>query len=256
LIPLRDTVPTRHRPVVTLALIAINVAVFLVELAAPQQHLPTARGQVFAVDDQSAITAEYGFVPCELRGSCPLGEDTVDFGANAPFRVHHVPLLATVLTSMFRHAGWAHFGFNMLFLWVFGSKVEDRLGRARFPAFYLLGGVAALGLQFLVDPGSAVATIGASGAIAAVLASYLGLYPRALILTLVGWIPIPLPAVVFLVIWILLQLAGAAGMVGQAAGGGDGIAYMAHVGGFAFGLLAIRGFDPGPDPAASPTPWP
>jgi membrane associated rhomboid family serine protease len=174
LIPLRDTVPTRHRPVVTLALIAINVAVFLVELAAPQQHLPTARGQVFAVDGQSAITAEYGFVPCELRGSCPLGEDTVDFGANAPFRVHHVPVLATALTSMFVHAGWAHLGFNMLFLWVFGSKVEDRLGRARFLAFYLLGGVAALGLQFLSDPGSAVATIGASGAIAAVLASWGG----------------------------------------------------------------------------------
>ena len=223
MIPLRDTVPTRHRPVVTLALIAVNVAVFLVELAAPQQHPPTARGQVFAVDGQSAITAEYGFVPCELRGSCPLGEDTVDFGANAPFRVHHVPVLVTVLTSMFLHA-----------------------------AFYLLGGVAALGLQILADPGSAVATIGASGAIAAVLASYLVLYPRALILTLVGWIPIPLPAMVFLVIWILLQLAGAAGTVGQAAGGGDSIAYMAHVGGFAFGLLAIRRFDPGPRPAAYP----
>jgi membrane associated rhomboid family serine protease len=106
--------------------------------------------------------------------------------------------------------------------------------------------VAALGLQFLSDPGSAVATIGASGAIAAVLAGYLLLYPRALILTLVGWIPIPLPAVLFLLIWILLQLAGAAGSIGQAAGGGDGVAYMAHVGGFAFGLLAIRAFDPGP----------
>ena len=219
MIPLRDTVPTRHRPVVTLALIAINVAVFLVELTAPQQHLPTTRGQVFAVDGQSAITAEYGFVPCELRGSCPLGEDTVDFGANAPFRVRHVPVVATVFTSMFLHAGWAHLGFNMLFLWVFGSKVEDRLGRVRFLAFYLLGGVAALGLQWVADPGSAVATIGASGAIAAVL---------------------------FLLIWILLQLAGAAGAIRQAAGGGDSIAYMAHVGGFAFGLLAIRAFDPGP----------
>jgi membrane associated rhomboid family serine protease len=231
---------------VTLALIAINVAVFVFELTAPQQHLPTTRGKVFAVDGQSAITAEYGFVPCELRGSCPLGSDTVDFGANAPFRVHHVPVVATVFTSMFVHAGWAHLGFNMLFLWVFGSKVEDRLGRARFLIFYLLGGVAALGLQFLADPGSAVATIGASGAIAAVLAGYLLLYPRALILTLVGWIPIPLPAVVFLLIWILLQVAGAAGSIGQATGGGDSIAYMAHVGGFAFGLLAIRRFDPGP----------
>jgi membrane associated rhomboid family serine protease len=245
-IPLRDTVPTRHLPVVTLALIAINVAVFVFELTAPQQHLPTTRGKVFAVDGQSAITAEYGFVPCELRGSCPLGSDTVDFGANAPFRVHHVPVVATVFTSMFVHAGWAHLGFNMLFLRVFGSKVEDRLGRARFLIFYLLGGVAALGLQFLADPGSAVATIGASGAIAAVLAGYLLLYPRALILTLVGWIPIPLPAVVFLLIWILLQVAGAAGSIGQATGGGDSIAYMAHVGGFAFGLLAIRRFDPGP----------
>jgi membrane associated rhomboid family serine protease len=246
LIPLTDNLPTRSRPVVTLALIAINVAVFLFQMAAPVQHLPTTNQRVYPVEGQTAIHYEYGFVPCELLSSCPHGDDTVDVGGNAPFRVHHVPVVATVFTSMFLHAGLAHLGFNMLFLWVFGSKVEDRLGRARFLAFYLLGGVAALGLQWVSDPGSAVATLGASGAIAAVLAGYLLLYPRALVLTLVGWIPIPLPAVLFLLIWILLQLAGAAGSIGQAAGGGDSIAYVAHVGGFAFGLLAIRAFDPGP----------
>ena len=177
---------------VTLTLIAINVAVFLVELAAPQQHLSTTAARCWPWTARAPSRPNTALCHASCA-ACPLGEDTVDFGANAPFRVHHVPLLATVLTSMFRHAGWAHFGFNMLFLWVFGSKVEDRLGRARFPAFYLLGGVAALGLQFLADPGSAVATIGASGAIAAVLASW---------------------------------------------------------GGFAFGLLAIRRFDPGPGAAA------
>ena len=162
------------------------------------------------MDGQSAITAEYGFVPASCARLSARSAKTPSRlrRQRAPFRVHHVPVVATVFTSMFLHAGWAHLGFNMLFLWVFGSKVEDRLGRVRFLAFYLLGGVAALGLQWVADPGSAVATIGASGAIAAVLAGYLLLYPRALILTLVGWIPIPLPAVLFLLIWILLQLAG------------------------------------------------
>ncbi len=246
MIPLRDNVPTRNRPVITLALIAINVAVFLFELTAPVQMLPTTTGKVFPVEGESAITAEYGFVPCEIRSSCPLGDDTVDFGANADIIVHHVPVLLTVLTSMFLHGGWAHLGFNMLFLWIFGNNVEDRLGRPRFVAFYFLGGVCAIALQWAFDPSSDVPTIGASGAIAAVLAGYLVLYPRAVVVTLVGWIPVPLPAMLFLVIWIGLQLLGAAAGFGQVGGGSDGgVAYFAHIGGFIFGLAAVRPLDRG-----------
>jgi rhomboid family protein len=245
-IPLHDNVPTRTRPVVTIALIVINIAIFLVEVYGPVQHLRTTGGQVFPVDSQTAITSEYGFVPCEVQSICRLGDDRVDLGANAPFIVHHVPVLLTVLTSMFLHGGWAHVGFNMLFLWIFGNNIEDRLGRPRFIVFYLLGGMAAAALQWLASRGSDVPTIGASGAIAAVLAGYLVLYPRAMVITLIGWIPFPVPAMLFLVVWIVLQVVGASsGVVGADTGG---VAYFAHLGGFAFGLLTIRLFDRGIPP--------
>ncbi|MDX6546790.1 MAG: hypothetical protein QOG33_340 [Gaiellales bacterium] len=237
--------PTRSRPVVTIALIAINLLVFVFELTAPVQHLPTTNHKVYRIKGQSAITAEFGFVPCELLSSCPLGDDTVDFGANADIIVHHVPVLVTVLTSMFLHGGWAHLGFNMLFLWIFGNNVEDRLGRPRFIAFYLLGGVAASALQWFFDRSSEVPTIGASGAIAAVLAGYLLLYPRAVVITLIGWIPVPLPAMLFLVFWIALQVLGAWQGFGEVGGGSGGVAYFAHVGGFIFGLSAVRSLDRG-----------
>ena len=153
-----------------MALIAINVAVFLLELTAPAQALPTTGGEVCPVDGESAITAEYGFVPCELRSTCPLGDDAVDFGADAPFIVRHVRSRCTVLTSMFVHAGWAHLGLrHAVPAGVRGARCGPP-GRGRSLLFDRLGGVAALGLQFLADPSSAVATIGASGAIAAVLA--------------------------------------------------------------------------------------
>jgi membrane associated rhomboid family serine protease len=229
----------------TIALIAINVIVFVFELTAPVQRLPTTTGKVFPVQGESAITAEFGFVPCELLQSCALGDDTVDFGANADIIVHHVPVLVTVFTAMFLHGGWAHLGFNMLFLWIFGNNVEDRLGRLRFVGFYLLGGVSASALQWFFDRSSDVPTIGASGAIAAVLAGYLLLYPRAVVITLVGWIPVPLPAMLFLVFWIALQVLGAWQGFGEVGGGSGGVAYFAHVGGFVFGLAAVRSLDRG-----------
>ncbi len=246
MIPLHDNVPTRRRPVVTIALIVINIAVFVFEVYGPVQHLQTTRGKVFPVENQTAITSAYGFVPCEVQSVCRLGNDRVDLGANAPFVVHHVPVLLTVLTAMFLHGGWAHVGFNMLFLWIFGNNVEDRLGRPRFLVFYLLGGVAAAALQWLASRGSDIPTIGASGAIAAVLAGYLVLYPRAMVITLIGWIPFPVPAVLFLVVWILLQVAGASS--GAVGADGGGVAYFAHLGGFAFGLLTIKLFDRGVPP--------
>ena len=251
MIPLHDNVPTRSRPVVTIALIVINIAIFLVEVYGPVQHLQTTRGKVFAVEGQTAITAEYGFVPCEVQHLCRLGDDRIDLGANAPFIVPHVPVLVTILTAMFLHGGWAHLGFNMLFLWIFGNNVEDRLGRVRYLIFYLLGGLAAAGLQWLASRGSDVPTIGASGAIAAVLAGYLVLYPRAMVITLIGWIPFPVPAMLFLLVWILLQVAGAAAGFNALGSDTSGVAYFAHLGGFAFGLLTVRLFDRGPPPQLS-----
>src|SRR5205823_10065189 len=124
-----------------------------------------------------------------------LGDDIENIGARAPVRFPHVPVLLTVLTAMFLHGGWAHIGFNMLFLWIFGNNVEDRLGRLRFLLFYIAGGAVALLVQWLAAPSSDVPTIGASGAIAAVLGGYVVLYPRAFVVTLVGWIPLPIPAI-------------------------------------------------------------
>jgi membrane associated rhomboid family serine protease len=247
-IPLHDNIPTRSRPVVTIALILINVAVFLVQLSAPVQQLRTRAGNVVPVDGFSAVTAEYGFVPCEITNSCPLGDDTVDFGANAPIIVDHVPDALTAITSMFLHGGWGHLLGNMLFLWIFGNNVEDRLGRFRFILFYFLGGLAALGLQWAANMSSDIPTVGASGAISAVLAGYLVLYPRAVVITLFGWIPLPVPAMLFLAFWFVLQIFGATQGFGQVGGASDNVAYFAHIGGFIFGFVAVKLLDRGPPP--------
>ena len=243
MIPLHDNVPTRRRPVLTVALILVNVAVFLWSQNAPTQVLRSNAGRV-PVDGFTAVTAEYGFVPCELTSRCRHGDDRVDVGtfangAPAIVHVHHVPVAATLFTAMFMHGGWAHLLGNMLFLWIFGNNVEDRVGRRRFLLFYVLGGLAAAALQILAGPSSDVPNIGASGAIAAVLGGYLLLYPTAGVITFIPpFFFIPLPAVLFLVGWFALQvLAAGSGQVGGSAGG---VAYFAHIGGFLFGLLTIR----------------
>jgi membrane associated rhomboid family serine protease len=243
-IPLYDNVPTRRRPILTVALIVVNLAVFVWSQHAPDQVLQASGGVRAQVPGFTAVTAEYGFVPCELTTSCPHGADVVDLGRftdgrRALVHVHHVPVLLTLVTAMFMHGGWAHVLGNMLFLWIFGNNIEDRIGRRRFLVFYLLGGLAAAALQIAAGPSSDVPNIGASGAIAAVLGGYLLLYPRASVIT---YIPpfffVPLPAVFFLVGWIALQvLAAGSNQVGTA---GGGVAYFAHIGGFAFGLLTIR----------------
>jgi membrane associated rhomboid family serine protease len=147
---------------------------------------------------------------------------------------------------MFTHAGLLHLGGNMLFLWIFGNNVEDAMGPVRFLAFYLLGGLAALALQVAVGADSIVPTLGASGAIAAVLGGYIVLYPRARVLTLLFLIIfftfIELPAYLFLFIWFAQQAIFGAVNLTTPSGGGGGVAYFAHVGGFAFGLLAVRLF--------------
>jgi membrane associated rhomboid family serine protease len=148
----------------------------------------------------------------------------------------------TILTSMFMHGGLLHIAGNMLFLWIFGNNIEDSMGRGRFILFYLLGGAVALLAQALAGPNAAVPTIGASGAVAAVLGGYALLYPRARVVTFVIIIffitLIELPAFVVLGLWFLLQLLnGTADQVGQ-----GGVAYFAHIGGFVFGLVLIKRF--------------
>jgi membrane associated rhomboid family serine protease len=229
--------------VLTIALILVNITVFLWSQAAATQILQSNRGPV-RVDGFTAVTAEYGFVPCELTTRCAAGDDTVDVGtftdgSPAVVRVHHVPVVLTLLTSIFMHGGWEHLLGNMLFLWIFGNNIEDRVGRRRFLIFYLLGGLAASALQLAAGPSSDVPNIGASGAIAAVLGGYLLLYPTAAVVTFIPpFFFFPLPAVFFLVGWFALQILAASSV--QVGSAGGGVAYFAHIGGFAFGLLTIR----------------
>jgi membrane associated rhomboid family serine protease len=159
----------------------------------------------------------------------------------------YAPTWATPFLAMFMHGGLLHLGGNMLFLWIFGNNVEDSMGPIRFLAFYLLAGLAATGLQVLVGPNAAVPNIGASGAIAGVLGGYLLLFPRARVVTVVFIIffftIIELPAIIFLGIWFAQQaLFGYLGLTDGGSSGGGGVAYFAHVGGFAFGLAAIKLF--------------
>jgi membrane associated rhomboid family serine protease len=156
------------------------------------------------------------------------------------------PTWATPFTSMFLHGSFLHIFGNMLFLAIFGPTVEDSIGRLRYPVFYLLGGLVALGAQVAVDPNSTAPTLGASGAIAAVLGGYIVLYPRARVLSLVFIVffvtIVEVPAVLLLGFWFVEQLYfGAAGLASPV-GGSEGVAYFAHIGGFAFGLVLIRLF--------------
>jgi membrane associated rhomboid family serine protease len=162
-------------------------------------------------------------------------------------KVDNPPWFVTIVSSMFMHGGWLHIAFNMLFLWIFGNNVEDSMGRVRYILFYLLGGLAAIAAQIAVSPSSELPTVGASGAIAAVLGGYLLLYPRARILTIVFlfffFTFIEIPAMVMLGIWIFLQFLPAVGQLATPdVGGGGGVAYWAHLGGFVFGMAAIMLF--------------
>jgi membrane associated rhomboid family serine protease len=156
-----------------------------------------------------------------------------------------LPTWETVFTAMFMHANILHIAGNMLFLWIFGNNVEDSMGPLRYIVFYLLGGIAAFALQVAVAPNSPAPTLGASGAIAAVLGGYILIYPKARVLTLVIIIffftVIEIPAWVMLGIWFAEQAAfGAVGFTSPTGGAGGGVAYYAHIGGFIFGLLVIR----------------
>ena len=271
MIPLRDNIRSDHFPVVTVVFIAINVLVFLL-FQGPSFSFSGAD----AVDTKPVV--EYGAVPyrvtqpgedCVLAqaaieeeapgqfvavpGEELLCEGTEEFevvaasGEEIPVEpLDPPPAFLTIFTSMFMHGGWLHIIFNMVFLWIFGNNVEDSMGRLRFAVFYLLGGVAAAGLQVAVSPDSTVPLVGASGAIAAVLGGYALLYPFARVLTLFFFFFIfvlEIPAMVLLGIWILLQFLPAVGQLATPElGSGGGVAYFAHIGGFLFGLAAIKLF--------------
>ena len=224
MIPLKDDIPTRRFPIVTLVLIAVNVLVyFLFE-----------QGLWELGDVGNERVNEYGAIPYEITNP---GEDVPGPADQAPFWL-------TILTSMFLHGSLLHLAGNMLFLWIFGNNIEDSMGRPTFVVFYLLGGAAALGLQVAIDPDSIVPTIGASGAIAAVLGAYARLYPRARVVTviiiIIFFTVVTLPALLVLGLWFLLQLLPAFSEPVGSTGGG--VAYFAHIGGFLFGALVIKLF--------------
>jgi membrane associated rhomboid family serine protease len=219
LFPLKDNVPTRSFPVVTVALIATNFAVWIF------YQLPNLNRSV----------VEYAYQPCEVVSSCPPGAAVG----------HSWPV--TAFTSMFMHGSWLHIIGNMLFLWIFGNNVEDAMGRVRFLVFYLLSGLTAIAAQTTVtlavgtNIDAAVPTLGASGAVSGVLGAYLVLLPFARVLTLVFVLLLEVPAFLFLGFWFGFQLwEGGFSIVQPQAGGG--VAFFAHIGGFVFGALTVRLF--------------
>jgi membrane associated rhomboid family serine protease len=198
MLPLGDDNSARRKiPVITYLLIAANFLVFFIELAG---------GDTFIIT--------WAFVP-------------------AVYQTNHLFGWITIFTSMFMHDGWLHILGNMLYLWIFGDNVEDQLGHGRFLFFYLLCGIAATFAQMALDPNSQIASLGASGAIAGVLAAYLILFPRQRVRVLVFNFLIPMPAIIVIGIWFVLQLFS------QFSGSSDGVAYMAHIGGFVTGLLLV-----------------
>jgi membrane associated rhomboid family serine protease len=203
----------RSAPIVTFALVAINICVFLFQIS----HGAAGFEQ---------FVKAYGMVPFEISH----GQDV---GVPGP-----APIYLTLLTSMFMHANWMHLGGNMLFLWIFGDNVEDTLGKGRFIAFYLLCGLAASFAEILLSPGSTIPGLGASGAIAGVLGAYLILFPQQRIRTLTRYGVGEVPASMMLGFWILTQVLAGIGQWGGHQLGG--VAYSAHIGGFVAGIVLIK----------------
>ena len=205
MIPLRDVIPSRTTPYITVTIILLNAAAWFFELTLPGDVLPI-------------FLRVYGVVPARFHA-------------------------LTLLTSMFLHGSWMHVIGNMWYLWIFGDNVEDRVGHGRFIVFYLLCGIAAALGQILIDPASTLPTIGASGAIAGVMGAYFVLYPRSRVLTLITlvifWEVIELPAITLLGFWFLMQLFNASTIAVTASTGGGGVAFMAHVAGFLCGAGGI-----------------
>lgn len=217
MIPLRDNIPSSRAPVVTIGLIATNILVYLNQMRLP----PQAAVQFIYL---------YGLTPLEISSGDLL----------VP---HPVPLYGTLFTSMFVHGGLFHLGGNMLYLWIFGDNVEDRIGRLKFLIFYLLSGLGAAAAQIWADPVSKIPMVGASGAISGVLGAYLFLFPHARVLTLIplGLFSrvVEIPALVVLGFWIVVQILNGVMTLGTQVGG---VAWLAHIGGFVAGLVMVIPF--------------
>jgi rhomboid family protein len=196
-----DDSQRRSVPYVTYALIAINVLVFLLELQNGDEFIQ-----------------QWAFIPHR-------------------FAEHPAEQIATVFSAMFMHGSWLHLGGNMLYLWIFGDNVEDEFGHVKYLLFYLLAGIAATFAQFAAASGSNVPNVGASGAIAGVLGAYILMFPNARINVLLGRQVVAMPALIVLGFWIVLQLISGVGTIATTSSDVGGVAYMAHVGGFAAGFL-------------------
>lgn len=247
-LPLRDALPTRRMPVVTIMLVLANVLVFVLgALPADRQ----VQGSTRHVSQHDVWLAEYGAIPCEVSGRCANQDAVVvvDGGILDPQPRQlsaqvdqHAPAL-TLVTSMFLHGGFLHLLFNMLFLWVFGNNVEDAMHPLGFLGFYLAAGMLAGVAQVAVAAAATVPTVGASGAIAAVIGAYLLLYPRVRVLTMVFFpLFLWLPAWLVAGGWGLLQFFATWQSLFAPAGLDGGVAYMAHFAGFAIGLATITFF--------------
>jgi len=277
LLPLKDNVPTTRFPIVTILLIVINFAVFGWELTLSDSSNSNPLLHQAGINERDQAEIEGGAIPYRITHpgkDCAVGASLVSNGAfyqpeivcqgtdeydravelhdraRAPaplVPLDSLPWWQTIFTAMFMHAGWFHILGNMLFLWIFGNNIEDAMGRGRYVLFYLLAGIAACYAQALIDPSQTEPTLGASGAIAGVLGGYILLHPRARVLTLVFLIffvtLVEVPALVMLGAWFILQAIPAVSEFSSPdVTGGGGIAYLAHVGGFVFGLAAIKLF--------------
>jgi membrane associated rhomboid family serine protease len=239
--PLKDNIPTDRLAIVTIALIVLNVIVYFL----------LQKGGIFSGPDDG-IVVDWGAIPyeftnggkqCAIAGQAIACEGMAGVEGTAP---DQPATWVTAFSSMFMHGSLLHLGGNMLFLWIFGNNVEDSMGPVKFVIFYLLGGLAAIAAQIAIEPNAAVPTIGASGAVAAVLGGYILLYPRARVVTIIFIVffftILELPALLILGFWFVQQLAFGFYGVANPTGGGGGVAYFAHIGGFVFGLLAIKLF--------------
>lgn len=212
MIPLKDNVPTRTVPIITATLVVVNILIFLWSL--------TLSGGL-----ERRLVGTYAFVPKDLL---------VSLGSRLDLLPYNV---LTIFTSMFLHGGVLHLAGNMLYLWIFGNNVEDSAGHLKFLLFYLCSGLVACAAQFSFDPSSPVPMIGASGAVSGILGAYLLLFPWARVKTLIFILlfitTVDIPAVMLLTVWFIMQIAFSQG---------QGVAWFAHIGGFIFGLVAIKVF--------------
>jgi len=252
-IPLKDYNPTRRPALVVMLLILLNVSVFVYQSYLSREHLQNPLRSAGLQTLAWPSSLEYfvlkdGLVPAELVGQrnveIPVGTDR--FGQTVVYQRHTSSPLS-LLFSLFMHGSWLHLLGNMLFLWIFGNNIEDRLGRIKFVFFYLLCGVGASLTHVLFNLDSLVPVIGASGAVSGVMGAYLALFPTARVRTLVFVFifitTMDIPAAVFLVIWFAFQFLSA--------GGGSSIAWLAHVGGFILGFLLVKLFLAGGKPAVA-----